>query len=149
LGIIDESENESSNKTVEFSNPRGLTVNNKFIYVCDYDNHRIQLLIKEKGIFFFDQWGNGVESIEFGQFWNPNCIYKEEDEGETLFYIGDRCSVQLFRGKGVCIQRIGDKVTGKGMNQFRFVFSICVLENHLYVGDFGNDRIQIFRRTTE
>jgi len=54
-------------------------------------------------------------------------------------------SVQLFRSDGVCIQRLGDKVYGKKMNQFDVVFGISVMNDRLYVSDFGNDRIQIFK----
>jgi len=41
----------------EFSHPRGLTLNNKYTYICDCFNHRIQILTKEKG-HFISQWGN-------------------------------------------------------------------------------------------
>jgi len=63
-----------------------------------------------------------------------------------MYYIGDDISVQLFRKDGICVQRLGEELPGKGMNQFQAVFSICVFEDQLYVSDAGNERIQIFRR---
>src|SRR6185503_1540118 len=56
----------------EFYYPYGLTVDEKFIYICDTYNHRIQVLLRENGIFS-SQWGSKGTSDT--QFYYPNSIY--------------------------------------------------------------------------
>jgi len=134
----------SSSKDGEFQSPLGLTVDNKFIYICDCWNHRVQILIKENGSYF-SKWGNGRPSSEQGQFDHPRSIYNYLSE--ELIYVGDYKSVQLFRKEdGICIQRIGDKKLGNQMSQFWDVYGICVMDDRLYISDFHNRRIQIFKR---
>jgi len=133
----------AGSKPSEFNYPRGLAVDNKCVYICDCDNHRIQILKKDKGIFV-SQWGTGSQGTESGQFEFPNGIYK--DILETIFYVGDSSSVQLFSKDGICFQRLGDREKGPTMNQFKVVYAMCVIEDQLYVSDWGNRRIQIFRR---
>jgi len=132
---------DASSKQGEFKSPRGLTADNKYVYICDWDNHRIQLLHKD-GIFY-TQWGKGVKSTQIGQFSFPFSIFN--DFLEDTVYIGDQVSVQLIR-KGVCIQRLGSEERGSDMNQFNEVYGIYVMDNQLYVSDYANRRIQIFRR---
>jgi len=127
-------------KQEEFNQPRGLTVNKEYIYICDYSNHRIQILKKENGKFF-KQWGSGTNNCEFT---GPISIYN--DVVEEIFYIGDWCSVQLFMGDR-CMQRLGG-TKGNKMNEFDWVSGMCRCEDGLYVSDSDNQRIQIFKRST-
>jgi len=115
----------------------------KCIYICDCDNHRIQILTKDKGIFVM-QWGSGEESTDQGQFSNPMSIYN--NLGEEIFYVGDNWSVQLFEKDGNCIQRLGQDISGNSMNQFHWITSLCVMDDRLYVCDHVNQRIQIFQK---
>jgi len=133
---------EQSLKQGEFSTPLGITVNNKFLYVCNCDNDRIEIFLKKEKKFS-NQWGKKNS----GQITKPRCIFNDL---ESLFYIGDALSVQLFQsdgnGNGICIQTLGDKVFGSKMDQFNDVYAgMCVIEDRLYVSDYGNSRIQIFR----
>jgi len=132
-----------SSKQGEFNYPRGITVDNKYVFVCDWANNRVQLL-KPDGVFC-TQWGNGIKSIEIGQFSNPFSIYN--DLLEEIVYIADSCSVQLFRKDGVCIQRLGTHEEGREMNEFSSVFGMYVMDDRMYVSDANNSRIQIFIRS--
>jgi len=85
--------------------PRGLTVDNKYCYICDCANFRVQILTKENGSYF-SKWGNEIKGTEQGQFDHPHSIYNHLEE--DIIYVGDNCSVQLFKKNGVCIQRLGD-----------------------------------------
>jgi len=87
--------------------------------------------------------GNGKLSTEKGQFYYPRSIYNYLLE--SLIYVGDRLSVQIFWKDGVCLQRLGDDNVGSKMNQFNGVFGICVVDDRLYVSDFRNERIQVFQ----
>jgi len=131
-------------KNGEFNHPKGITVDNKYIYICDKANHRIQILVKDNGNFV-SKWGNEKRSTEHGLFAFPFSIYY--DLPEDLVYIGDLSSVQSFRKDGSCIQRLGDKEHGIKMNQFIMVFGICVMDDRLYISDNDNKRTQIFKKT--
>jgi len=126
----------------EFNNPRGVTVNNKFLYICDSWNHRIQILTKNQGIFH-TQWGSGKPSEEMGHFRNPTCIYYGSED--ALFYIGDSFTIQLFKEEGMCIQQIGDIHQGNKMNQFSWITGVCSMDNQLFLSDYSNARIQLFK----
>jgi len=133
-------------KEGEFDCPAGLTLDNKYVYVCDSANNRIQLLNKQNGKFYY-QWAKGNGHF----FTSPRTIYYHLSE--ELFYIGDECSVQLYTkendGSGLCIQRLGDIEEGEKMNQFNRIYSISVSsDDRLYVCDYLNERIQVFRRRT-
>jgi len=142
-----------SSKEGEFSSPYGITIenNNKLAYICDSENHRVQILkINENGKFF-KQWGKGNRSVEKGEFFHPCSIY--HSISESVIYVGDDYSVQLFtdfshglHGSGLCIQRLGDKTTGTGLDQFFYVAGMCVIDDQLYVSDWNNERITIFKK---
>jgi len=134
-----------SSKDGEFQYPYGVSVADQFIYICDCSNNRVQILRKESGIYF-SKWGTGKRSTTQGQFTCPFSIYY--NLSEDLMYIGDNFSVQLFMKDGTCIQRLGDKINGNQMNQFNVVYGICVLDDRLYVSDYGHLRIQIFERAS-
>jgi len=142
-----ENEEQLSSKQGEFNQPCGVTVNIKYLYICDNQNHRIQVLTKDKGIFK-TQWGQTKqEERGKGGFYLPYCIFYDE-KNEKIFYIGDRFSVSLWMTDGECFQRLGDQQAGRKMYQFDAVFGTCKTDDdRLFVSDFENNRIQIFRRT--
>jgi len=116
-----------------FNEPRGITFNNKYAYICDSSNHRCQILLVENGKFF-KQWGEDEEYSR--QFTYPHSIYY--NLLEEIFYIGDWESVQLWRRKdGVCIQTI----------RAHGVRSVGIIDDRLYVLEKVDKRISIFKRT--
>jgi len=127
-----------SSKKGEFNDPSGLTVNKNYVYICDCNNHSIQSLTKEIGQFMI-QWGDSKESTIV----YPRSIYL--DDLSEILYIGDNYSVQLFSKDGICLQRLGDRA-GKNIDQFDEVSGICIIDELLYVSDYYNSRIQIFKR---
>jgi len=138
--------NSSSNQG-QYDFPMGITLNNKNLFICDRNNHRVQIVTKEVGIFQF-QWGSkeNKEGKNKGEFIYPSSIYL--DKLEKILYIGDWYSVQLFIiEENQWIQRLGGEKAGSDMNHFNFVYGICKIENELYVSDGNNKRIQIFRRS--
>jgi len=132
-----------SSKQGEFHFPLGITLNKEFIYICDRDNHRVQLLKKKDGVYS-SQWGKQIQGTEMGEFSWPSCIY--HDLSQNIFYVGDCYSVQLFKPDGACVQRLGGYEEGNNMNQFHWVYGICLMDDELYVSDQKNKRIQIYRR---
>jgi len=127
----------SSSERGKFNWPLGLTVESKYAYICDCDNHRIQVLMKENGEFK-SQWGIGLKQREeLGEFSFPCVIYYNLNE--QLFYIGDRYSVQLFEKNGSCLQRLSDM-------QYSFIYGICAINDRIYVSDDRDSRVQIYLR---
>jgi len=126
----------------EFENPLGITLNKANLYICDCNNHRVQVLNKDTGNFIA-QWGE-TKGKEIGQFWNPFSIYN--DTIEEMIYIGDNFTLQLFSKDGIGRQRIGSHKTGNGMDEFSLIYGLCIVNDELYVSDSSNKRIQIFRR---
>lgn len=136
---------ESGNKEGQLNEPKGITVDTRDLYICDSNNHRIQVLKKDNGMYQ-RQWGK--EGIEEGQLYYPLSIYLS-NSSNTIVYVGDWMSVQLFTTEGVCLQRIGE-IKRYGGNTFSEVYGICVGResressgSRLYVCD-GNCRIQVF-----
>jgi DNA-binding beta-propeller fold protein YncE len=140
---------------LEFDHPRGLTVAGEKLYVCDYGNHRIQVLNKFNGEFI-RTWGK--EGKKNGELYFPEGIFLYDE----LLYIGDNEGVQVFGKEGAFIQRIGTSgrnrsgsSVGAGANrrlwgggaadgQINHAKGICIVGNKLYVADNGNHRIQVF-----
>jgi len=128
----------------QLKGPLGVTVDNKYIYICDRFNHRVQILTKETGIYF-SQWGEEKGTGQ-GQFYLPRSIYYQILD--DVIYVGDWMSVQIFRKDGVCIQRLGEATSGSQINQFDAVHGICVMNDRLYISDGNNERLKIFKRST-
>jgi len=125
-----------SNNKGEFNSPRAITIDNNYAYICDSLNDRLQLLTKEKGTYV-TEWGNGLLSF-------PTSIYYYKDD--SLFYIGDRRSVQLYTREGTRVQRLGEGDFGFGMHEFNLVYGIAIMEDKLFISDSSNKRVQIFKR---
>jgi len=133
-----------SSKKGEFHQPSGITVNTKYLYVCDCGNNRVQKITQDKGIYV-SQWN---------QCYSPKSIYY--DEIEKIFYIGTNHNVYLLintehegdvgNDQGAiemkCIQKLG----GDSGTHLRVIFGLYKMDDQLYVTDNGNARIQIFRR---
>jgi len=119
----------------QFKDPRGITVNEQKVYLCDRLSHCVQILTRGKGMYI-NHWG--TQGTELGQLFHPVSIsYQKVDE---IFYIGDERSFQLFTKEGTCIQRIE--------SGFSYVYGVSIMDNHLYVCDSYNERIQIFKRSS-
>jgi len=118
---------------VNFFSPAGITVDEKYLYVCDKDNNRVQVLDKENGTFiryFEDRKRN---------FLRPQSILLHDD----FICVGDQDGIQLFtRESNKCVQILGKK--GGGIGEFDTVAGICIVGDKLYAADFRNKRIQVW-----
>jgi len=122
----------------EFYSPWGLTVDEKFLYICDRVNHRIQILKRENGMFI-SQWG--AKGQEDGQLNYPIDLSLYDD----LLYVSDDYGVQVFTKKGIFVKVIGTgRKRGYGEGEFNETSGLCLVKNKLYVADCLNNRIQVF-----
>jgi len=118
--------------------PAGLTLDQNYIYVCNYGNHCIQTFQKK----------DYSESKTFGSYGTGNGQFDLPDSiiiWQQMLIVSDQCSVQLLSCQGEFMQRLGGKDIGKDLGQFHGAWGICVVQNRLYVSDYFNSRIQAFR----
>jgi len=118
----------------EFYCPRGIAVDEEYLYVCDSYNDRVQVVDKKNGTFIC-QWKNGQRSIYY-----PLSILWYEH----LFYVGDRYGVQVFTKQGKCNQVFGISKDGSGKGEFDVVTGLCMVNDKLYIVDCCNSRIQVW-----
>jgi len=128
------------NRKGEFKWPHEMTVDKNYLYVCDWGHHRIQVFTKHNDLFSHE-WG--TRGNNDGQFEFPRSIYLSEG----VLFIGDQVSVQIFTIKGRFLQRLGT-TRGRDEGQFNGVDGVVAINNQLYVSDFINHRIQVFRKHT-
>jgi len=124
---------EKSSLEGEFSNPWGLTVNEKILYVCDCSNNRVQLLDKENG--------NYISRLPDVQrlFDRPRSILLHFN----LIYVVDWSGIQVFTSHdNTCIQTFGK--CGEGEGEFQGVSGLCLVNDKLFVADQINGRILVW-----
>jgi len=113
--------------------PRGITINNTFLYICDVQNHRIIVLDKKNGEYQ-TEWGSLGQLL--GQFYLPFSIKIKEE----MYYVCDLYSIQLHNKEGKCLERIE-----KWENEtLKCINGICFLQKNLVICDGGNIRIRVF-----
>jgi len=114
-----------------FCDPAGLTVNEKYLYICDKGNNRLQVLDKENGIFK-KKWNGGQELFN-----SPQAILFYEN----LLYIGDSCRIQIFTKDGIFITLFGQRF---GRHGFTDITGICSVNDKYYIVDSKNYRVQVW-----
>jgi len=127
----------------QFNFPKGITVDCNYIYICDCWNHRIQVLRRDNGLYSH-QWGSYGNGNS--QFRSPQSIHlSEEGKGEGLLYVGDHVGVQVFTKEGTFLHRFGKNERGSGDGEFTWIHGLHVVQNRLFISDYGNHRIQMWR----
>ena len=126
----------------EFDSPGIVKVINEKVYVCDCENHRVQVLNTElEFINSFGCHGNGD-----GQFHWPNGI--AQDEAENLYVTDSKNNrVQVFDCKGQFLSTFSKK--GAASEQLEFPIGICVGSDFVYVCDDGNRCVSVFKTSGE
>jgi len=119
----------------EFKSPSGITVDDNFIYICDSDNHRIQVLDRDNGLYCH-KWG-GEYSSNNGQFRYPYAITLSVEE--RLLYVGDQFRIQVFTTDGKFVTRFAQ--TSLNVKQ---VSGLCVIAHYLCVSETEHSRIQVW-----
>jgi len=125
-------------KNYEFNQPRGLTTNDHYLYICNWGSDQI-VVIKKLDYSLYTKWGDFGQ--ENGQLFGPYSIYYND----AVLYIGDRFCVSLFTSDGEFLQRIGTKEKD-GNKLFECAWGLCINKDKLYVSDYRNQRFQVFER---
>ena len=117
-------------KEGEFNDPRGVTLHDNQVFVCDCDNHRIQV---------FDLDLNFVRSIGShgkgrGEFEAPLDV-KFDTAGNMYVAEFNNSSVQVLDSSGHFIRAFGEEGEGK----LSMPSGLHITDKHVYVSDYwGN-----------
>jgi len=112
----------------EFNYPFGIDIDDKYIYIADYSNHRIQVFSLEH-CTYSHQWGSS--GTQNGQFNQPYAIRLYGG----LCYVGDYVGIQVFTTDGQFLSRFGKSSGGTGIGEFRDISGIVMIDNRLYVSE--------------
>jgi len=122
------------------SYPKGIAVDDQYIYVADSGHHIVQILYKNGTPVDFLGTGDedGTDSDHF------NVPYDVDVAPNGDIYIADFMNhrVQIFNSKFNYVTTIGQSGTENG--SFIYPASVHIVGNRLYVADLGNHRIQVF-----
>jgi len=109
------------------------------VYVADFGNQRVQKFTSTGT--YLAQWGS--EGSGDGQFLYPSCI-AIDSAGTVLVTDRQNNRVQRFSAGGAFLTTWGSEGAGDG--QFAYPNGIAASGETVYVADWANHRIQIFRK---
>ena len=120
-------------KEGEFHDPRGVTLYNNQVYVCDRNNHRIQV---------FDLDLNYIRSIGSrgkgrGQFNLPFDI-KFDSAGNMYIADFNNKRVQVMDTSGLFIRAFGQE------GKLRMSSAVHIIDKYVYVCDYGRDCLVVY-----
>ena len=122
----------------EFDDPRGVTLYNNQVYVCDRNNNRIQVFDLDLNSKFVRSIGSyGKRS---GQFHAPLDV-KFDTAGNMYVADWGNRRLQVIDSSGDCIQSI----TPEGKGDLGGPSALHIADNYLYVSDFNNDCIKVYK----
>ena len=122
-------------KEGEFDDPLGVTIHSNQVYVCDTDNHRIQV---------FDLDLNFIGSIGSrgsgrGEFDRPfDVAFDSTGNMYVVEYSNNR--VQVMDSSGQFIRMFGQEGEGKLSNPT----DLHIADKYVYVSDYSNHRIAVY-----
>jgi len=115
-----------SNRDGEFNSPAEIGIDEKYLYICDKENDRVQVIDKENGKFI----RNFITNQQPLQCPQSILLY------DSVIYVGDFRGIQIFsREENICIQILNEKFDCNSLSLF---------ENKLYAVDGDNTRIQVW-----
>ena len=122
-------------KEGEFEYPRGVTIHSNQVYVCDRDNHHIQV---------FDLDLNFIRSIGSrdsgrGEFDRPLDVAFDTTGNMYVVEFGNN-RVQVMDSSGQFIRMFGQEGEGK----LRGSIALHIADKYVYVSDYNNDCIVVY-----
>lgn len=132
----------------EFAAPMACIIKDDHLYVADANNHRLQILKINSNGSISAQSTFGKKGSSLGEFNCPvglsikdNYLFVSEKENYRLQILkinpdGTLIAQATFGKKGSNLGEFGEGIFGYGL---------IVKDNYLYVGDTGNNRIQVLK----
>ena len=122
----------------EFNDPRGVAVIGDRVFVCDSDNHRLQVFTKER-LEFVKTIGSHGQGDEY--FSTPEDITQDE-LGNMYVCDCDNNRVKLLNKQGEFQLSFSKKANG----QLKRPSGVCVVDQFVYVVEWGGDCVSVFSR---
>ena len=120
-------------KEGEFNNPHGLAIHEGQVYVCDRDNHRIQVFSLDLCFVKF------IGSRRRGEF-NAPCDVKFDAYGNIYVAEFGKKRVQVVNEMGQFLRAFGEEGEGK----LREPSGLFVADKYVYVSDYGGHCIVVY-----
>ena len=124
---------------VEFNVPSGLVLSqSELLFVCDFNNHRIQVFKNEVFSCTFGQYGN-----EPGCFKNPRDLTLNSNEDQLFITDCSNHRVQVFTPSGQFLRIFGNFTD----IPFKLQYPIGIYytpDNHLLISSNGNHCVLVF-----
>jgi hypothetical protein len=129
--------------TGNFDNPQGIALSNRYLYVSEYGNNRVNIFDRDgyTRIGNFGSYGSGD-----GKFFRPHGLAVD---AAGYVYVADTNNhrVQKFTPAGTFIEAFGSYGTGDG--EFNAPRDIAIRDTasgqQVYVSDWNNNRVQIWK----
>ena len=119
-GVFIAAVNKENNKQLEFCDVAGIGIDrNNRVFVCDYGNHRIQILNAD--LTFSSSFGSCRGGD--GQFLYPLNVTFDSTGNVYVTDIGNHC-IQVFTAEGTFLRKFGKKDGGDGRLNFPTTASI-------------------------
>ena len=119
-------------KKGEFCNPRGLTLYDKEVYVCDCKNYRIQI---------FDLNLNFVRSIE--SFGRGRCEFNAPSDVK-FDAAGNMYVAEWGNGRVQKMDRSGDSIQAFGEDNLKAPSCLHIADKYVYVSDWSGNLIVVY-----
>ena len=126
----------------QFNEPRGIALISNKLFVCDADNHRVQVF--DTDLNFLDSFhtrGSGE-----GEFRWPLDISTDRD---GCLYVADCYNdhVQVFSQSGSFLRSFGKR--GSGPGELSGLGGIHVHNEHVYITEWDSPRVSVFTTSGE
>ena len=119
----------------EFDDPHGVRVHSNQVYVCDTNNHRIQ--VYDLDLKFIQSIGShGKGRIEFDQ---PHDV-AFDNAGNMYVVENENARVQVISSSGEFKNVFG--LDGEG--KLSKPTSLCIVDKFIYVSDWDQNRIAVY-----
>ena len=121
----------------KFNDPRGITIHENQVYVCDRNNHRIQVF--DLDLHFVKSIGSYGENN--GELDAPYDVKFDNDENMYIVELGNR-RVQVMNTNGQFIRMFGQ--TRVGNIGLPTGLHVDKDKKIVYISDFADDRIVVY-----
>ena len=122
-------------KEGEFNDPRGVTLHDNKVYVCDSDNHRIQVF--DLNLNFVRSIGSRGEGR--GEFNAPHDV-KLDTAGNIYVADSFNSRVQVLDNSGHFIRTLGDE----GERKLGLPSCLHIADKYVYISDWGSHCIVVY-----
>jgi len=124
----------------QFNGPLGLVFSqSELLFVCDRDNHRVQVFKNELFSYTFGQYGNAP-----GSFYSPVDLTLNSNEDQLFITDYSNHRVQVFTPSGQFLRIFGNFTD----IPFKLQMPVGIYhtsDNHLLISSFENDLVFLFK----